>query len=56
MKNKYMTKQTEYNKIIDALNLIDEIAERADSYTHEDKARGKAYKLVADFIDKNAKR
>jgi hypothetical protein len=49
-------KQTQYDKLIDALNFIDEIAEHASQDYDEDKQRAKAYKIVADFIDKNAKR
>lgn len=49
-------KPTQYDKLIDALNLIDEQAEHGNCDYDEEKARAKAYKLVADFIDKNAKR
>lgn len=51
-----MAKQTEYDKVIDALNVIDEQAERSDNNYDEEMARAKAYKIVANFIDKNAKR
>lgn len=49
-------KTTEYDKVIDALNLIDEQAEQCSGDYDEQKARGKAYEIVADFIDKKAKR
>lgn len=49
-------KITEYNKLIDALNLIDEQAEQGGTDYVESVARLKAYELVADFIDKKAKR
>ena len=52
-------KQTEYNTIIDALNLIDAQAngeyETDDMYKAE-KQREKAYTKVADFVSKYAKR
>lgn len=48
--------KNEYNTIIDALNLIDEQAEKGNSTYEEDKKRSKAYEKVADFIDKHAKR
>jgi hypothetical protein len=51
-------KQSEYSKIMDALNIIDEQAndefESDDLYKNE-KQREKAYNMVADFIDKHAK-
>ena len=49
-------KKTEYDKVIDALNLIDEQAERGSGDYAEQKARQRAYEIVADFIDKKAKR
>lgn len=50
-------KQTQYDKLIDALNFIDEIAENSSGVDYsEDRKRRKAYELVADFIDKKAKR
>ncbi len=50
-------KQTEYDKIIDALNLIDEQAESGAEESYEEKmARTRAYNKVANFIDKHAKR
>ena len=51
-----MTTQTEYDKVIDALNLIDEQAEQGNTEYDEDIARAKAYEIVADFINLNAKR
>lgn len=51
-----MAKQNEYNKVIDALNLIDEMAEHSDPNYKEQKAQLKAYEIVANFIDKHAKR
>ena len=52
-----MAKQNEYNKVIDALNLIDESAERGGDESYEDQVeRGKAYEIVANFIDKHASR
>lgn len=49
----------EYNKIIDALNIIDAQAggeyETNDMYK-EERTREKAYNIVAKFIDKHAKR
>ncbi len=47
---------TEYDKVIDALILIDEQAEQGGGGYDEQKARGKAYEIVANFIDKKAKR
>lgn len=49
------TKKTEYNKIIDALNLIDEHAELGRCEYDDQVERLKAYEIVADFIDKHAK-
>ena len=48
--------KTQYDRVIDALNLIDEQAEHSGASYAEEVARGKAYKLVADFIDLKAKR
>ena len=52
-------KPNEYNKVIDALNLIDAQAngeyETNDMYK-EERVREKAYTIVADFINKHAKR
>ncbi len=47
--------QNEYNRVIDALNLIDEHAEPHADY-EQAKVRAVAYEIVADFIDANAKR
>lgn len=47
---------TEYDKVIDALNLIDEQAEQGGGDCDEQKARAEAYEVVANFIDKKAKR
>lgn len=47
---------TQYDKLIDALNLIDEQADRGCNDNKEGKQREKAYNLVANFIDKYAKR
>ena len=55
-KNGRLYMKNEYNTIIDALNLIDEQAEKGNSTYEEDKKRSKAYEKVADFIDKHAKR
>lgn len=49
-------KQNEYNKVIDALNVIDEHAEQGNETYEEQEERAKAYKIVSNFIDKNAKR
>jgi hypothetical protein len=49
-------KQTEYDKVIDALNLIDEQAEQGSGDIDEQRARAKAYDIVATFIDLKAKR
>jgi hypothetical protein len=49
-------KQNEYNKIIDALNEIDEMIEHSNITYAEQKRVAKAYKLVANFIDWYAKR
>lgn len=49
------TTTSEYNKIIDCLNFIDEIAEHNSTDYNEDKKRAKAYGKIADFIDKHAK-
>jgi hypothetical protein len=49
-------KQTQYNKVIDALNLIDEQAEQGGGNYDECTARSKAYEIVANFIDLKAKR
>ena len=54
-KRKKLPKQSEYDKVIDALNLIDEHAEPHDDYDQA-KERFKAYEIVANFIDKKAKR
>jgi hypothetical protein len=51
-----MKKISEYDKTIDALNLIDEQAERGDNSYEEEKHRQVAYDIVADFIDKYANR
>ena len=48
--------QTEYDRVIDALNFIDEMAEHNCQDYDEQKKQLKNYKIVADFIDKNAKR
>lgn len=49
---------SEYNKVIDALNIIDAQAngefETNDHY-REERARQKAYEIVANFINKKAK-
>lgn len=54
---KYLLKKEkteEYNKLMDALNLIDEQAEDESGNGYaEKKQRAKAYKLVADFISKH---
>ena len=49
-------KQTEYDKVIDALNLIDEQAYEGGLGYDCEMERKKAYEIVADFIDKKAKR
>lgn len=46
----------EYNIVIDALNMIDEQAENGNSEYDEEVERGKAYEIVATFIDKHASR
>lgn len=48
-------KLTQYDTLINALNLIDETAEdySQENY-HEKKIRAEAYTLVADFINKHA--
>ncbi len=54
---KKIVKQTEYDKVIDALNRIDEQAESGSQESYdEQKRRAKDYELVANFIDKYAKR
>lgn len=50
-----MKKQTEYNKIIDALNFIDEQAEQGNPDYDMATERLKAYEIVANFIDLKAK-
>ncbi len=51
------TKTNEYEKVIDALNRIDETAENNGGETYEEQEqRAKDYDLVATFIDKHAKR
>jgi len=50
--------ESEYNKVIDALNIIDAQANdefETDDLYKEERTREKAYKIVADFIDKKAK-
>lgn len=49
-------RKTEYERVIDCLNYIDEQAERGDCTYSEQKTRAKAYEVVANFIDKKAKR
>lgn len=49
-----MTNQ--YEKLMDALNVINEQAENGNNDYEEEKKRAKAYDLVADFINTNAKR
>lgn len=50
-------KPTEYDKVIDALNRIDEQADSGGQESYREMIkRGKDYRLVADFIDKHAKR
>lgn len=49
-----MTNQ--YEKLINALNVIDEYADHGCNDYEEEKQREKAYNLVANFIDKYAKR
>jgi len=52
-----MEKINEYNRVIDALNRIDEQADNDGSESWDEKeARLKDYELVADFIDKHASR
>lgn len=46
----------EHKKVMDALNLIDDQAEQGNSTYDEQVARGKAYQIVSDFIDKYADR
>lgn len=41
-----MAKQNEYKKLIDALNLMDEIAEQCSGDITEQKARAKAYDML----------
>lgn len=53
---RYDPRTTQYDKLIDALNIIDEQAEQGGGDYAESEARAKAYELVADFIDKKAKR
>ena len=48
--------QTEYDKVIDALNLIDEHAEHYCNDYDEAEAQERAYEIVADFIDLHAER
>lgn len=50
MKNKLSQQK---QKLMDALNLIDEQAEQMGGSPQEVKARYKAYTLVADFIIKS---
>ena len=49
-------RQTEYDKVIDALNFIDNCAENGNDTYDEQKERGRFYEIVANFIDKHAKR
>lgn len=46
----------EHEKVMDALNLIDEQAENGICTYDDQVARGKAYEVVSDFIDKYASR
>lgn len=46
----------EHEKVMDALNVIDEQAEQGNSTYEENVERGKAYAIVSDFIDKYAGR
>lgn len=48
--------ETRYDKVMDALNLIDEQAEHGNNDYDEAEERLKAYEIVADFIDLHAKR
>ncbi|MES2408766.1 MAG: hypothetical protein V4509_00515 [Patescibacteria group bacterium] len=48
-------KVNEYNRIIDALNYIDEMVEHSNITYDEQKRVAKAYNKVANFIDKHAK-
>lgn len=50
------TKANEYDKVMEALNFIDEVAENCNMDYAEQKRKERAYDIVADFIDKNAKR
>lgn len=49
-------KPTEYDKVMDYLNFIDEQAEQGNPDYDMAKEREKAYNKVANFIDKHAKR
>lgn len=49
-------KPTEYEKTIDALSMIDDIAENADVDYDTDRLRRKNFEKVANFINKYAKR
>lgn len=46
----------EHEKVMDALNLIDEQAEQGNSTYEEQESRGNAYAIVSDFIEKYAGR
>ena len=50
------TKVSEYDRIIEALNLIDEQANQSGLPYEDEVLRFKAYEVVADFIDEKAKR
>lgn len=45
----------QYNKLMDALNLIDEQAEECGLYGKDLIARGNAYNKLSDFIFKTLK-
>lgn len=46
----------EHEKVMEALNVIDEQAEQGNSTYEENVERGKAYAIVSDFIDAHADR